>query len=210
MNRSRDAVRDRRARGTPHTAAWDRDATFPKDALNGRRHWACLASSSPRSGVARGGPHRAGGGSRSGGRDGATSTILSVNNCPVCNILVNYGNAAQMVPGSPLARVATCSAPLRFTEPQAGRMPRHSTPLRRRDGDAYVIDGAKQFITSGKNLTTLPSFAVTEKAASKRGITPSWCRPPHPAIRCRAREKLASITAPRSCCWKIVACRRRT
>src|SRR5205085_6327742 len=40
-----------------------------------------------------------------------------------------------------------------------------------RDGDGYVVDGVKQFITSGKNGDVAIVMAVTDRAAGKRGIS---------------------------------------
>ena len=40
-----------------------------------------------------------------------------------------------------------------------------------RDGDEYVLNGVKQFITSGKNGDLAIVMAVTDKAAGKKGIS---------------------------------------
>ncbi len=42
------------------------------------------------------------------------------------------------------------------------------------DGDSYVINGAKQFITSGKHGDVAIVMAVTDKAAGKKGISAFW------------------------------------
>ena len=103
--------------------------------------------------------------------DAAASTVLSVNNCPVCNILLNYGNAAQKEGWlKPLARGAMLGA-FALTEPHAGSDASALKTTARRDGDDYIIDGTKQFITSGKNGNVAIVFAVTDKGAGKRGIS---------------------------------------
>jgi alkylation response protein AidB-like acyl-CoA dehydrogenase len=102
---------------------------------------------------------------------GATSTVISVNNCPVCSILLAFGNEAQKQQFLvPLARGDQLGA-FCLTEPHAGSDASDLRTTATRDGDHYVINGAKQFITSGKNGDVAIVFAVTDKAAGKRGIS---------------------------------------
>jgi alkylation response protein AidB-like acyl-CoA dehydrogenase len=103
--------------------------------------------------------------------DGGTSTAISVNNCPVCSILLSYGNDAQKRDWlTPLARGEMLGA-FCLTEPQAGSDASALRTTATRDGDAYVLNGVKQFITSGKNGDVAIVMAVTDKAAGKRGIS---------------------------------------
>ncbi len=103
--------------------------------------------------------------------DGGTSTAISVNNCPVCSILLAYGDDAQKHAWlTPLARGDMLGA-FCLTEPQAGSDASALRATAVRDGDSYVINGVKQFITSGKNGDVAIVMAVTDKAAGKRGIS---------------------------------------
>jgi alkylation response protein AidB-like acyl-CoA dehydrogenase len=170
----RDAVRAFvAAEVAPHAAAWDRDATFPKAALKGLAELGLFGVFVPE--------HLGGAGldylslaialEEVAAGDGATSTILSVNNCPVCNILLNYGNAAQQDRWlKPLARGDMLGA-FALTEAQAGSDASSLKTTARREGDVWIIDGAKQFITSGRNGDVAIVFAVTDRAAGKRGIS---------------------------------------
>jgi len=103
--------------------------------------------------------------------DGATSTIISVNNCPVCSILLAFGSDEQkrryLVP---LARGDWLGA-FCLTEPQVGSDASALRTTAVRDGDHWVINGVKQFITSGRNAQAAIVMAVTDKAAGKRGIS---------------------------------------
>jgi len=170
----RDALREFAAnRLAPFAAQWDRDHTFPKQAL---QELARLGTF----GIAV--PERYGGAGMDytavavaleeiAAGDGGVSTVISVNNCPVCAILLNFGSEVQkrefLVPlacGDKLG--AFC-----LTEPHVGS---NAAALRMRatlDGDHYVLNGVKQFITSGKNADLAIVIAVTEKDAGKRGMS---------------------------------------
>ncbi|MBV2131691.1 acyl-CoA dehydrogenase [Pseudomonas sp. MAP12] len=103
--------------------------------------------------------------------DGACSTIMSVHNSVGCVPILRFGNAEQqrrfLVP---LARGEQIGA-FALTEPQAGSDASNLRTRARRDGDSYLLNGAKQFITSGQHAGTVIVFAVTDPAAGKRGIS---------------------------------------
>ncbi|MBL8384515.1 MAG: acyl-CoA dehydrogenase family protein [Burkholderiales bacterium] len=170
----RDAVRAFvAAEVAPHAAAWDRDAAFPRAALQGLAALGLFGVFVPESLGGAGLDYTALAVvmEEVAAGDGATSTILSVNNCPVCNILLNHGSPAQQQRWLvPLAKGAMLGA-FALTEPHAGSDASALRTTARRDGDAYVIDGAKQFITSGRHADVTIVFAVTDKAAGKRGIS---------------------------------------
>jgi alkylation response protein AidB-like acyl-CoA dehydrogenase len=103
--------------------------------------------------------------------DGACSTILSVNNSVVCGPLLNYGSELlKQRYLRPLAsgQMLGCFC---LTEPQAGSDAAALRCRAERDGEHYVINGSKLFITSGKHAQVAIVFAVTDKAAGKKGIS---------------------------------------
>ena len=103
--------------------------------------------------------------------DGATSTVVSVNNCPVCSILMAFGNAEQKERFlKPLARGDMLGA-FCLTEPHVGSEASGLRTSAVRDGGDWVLNGVKQFITSGKNADVAIVLAVTDKTAGKRGIS---------------------------------------
>ncbi len=103
--------------------------------------------------------------------DGGASTIVSVNNCPVCSILMMVGNEAQKEQFlKPLARGDMLGA-FCLTEPHVGSEAAGLRTTARKDGNHYVLDGVKQFITSGKHGDVAIVMAVTDKAAGKKGIS---------------------------------------
>ena len=103
--------------------------------------------------------------------DGGTSTVISVTNCPVNAILLRYGNAAQKKQWlTPLAQGQMLGA-FCLTEPHVGSDASALKTTAVKDGDGYVINGVKQFITSGKNGDVAIVIAVTDKGAGKKGMS---------------------------------------
>jgi hypothetical protein len=170
----RDAVRAfAQAELWPHAPRWDREHSFPKEAHAGLAalgaYGICVPEEDGGAGldyltlalvleeIAAG--------------DGGTSTAISVTNCPVNAILMRYGNAQQKKQWlQPLAQGRMLGA-FCLTEPQAGSDASSLRTTARRDSDGYVIDGVKQFITSGKNGQVAIVIAVTDKGAGKRGMS---------------------------------------
>lgn len=170
----RDAVRDYvRDQVAPHAAQWDRTESFPREALAGLAALGCY-------GVAV--PERWGGAGLDyvslalvieeiAAGDGGTSTIVSVNNCPVCSILLEWATDEQKARWlTPLASGAMLGA-FCLTEPQVGSDASALRTTARRDGEHWVLDGVKQFITSGANGDVAIVMAVTDREAGKRGIS---------------------------------------
>ena len=103
--------------------------------------------------------------------NGAISTILSVNNSLVCGILLKYGTHEQKEKFlRPLASGQWLGA-FALTEPQAGSDAAMLSCSAVKDGDFFVLNGTKQFVTSGKNADAAIIFAITDPKAGKKGIS---------------------------------------
>ncbi|KRH98922.1 acyl-CoA dehydrogenase family protein [Curvibacter sp. PAE-UM] len=170
----RDAVRDfARAELWPHAARWDRERHFPKEVHRGLAalgaYGICV-------------PEEYGGAQLDylslslvleeiAAGDGGTSTAISVTNCPVNAILMKHGNAQQKAKWlTPLARGEMLGA-FCLTEPHVGSDASGLRTTAVRDGDGYVLNGVKQFITSGKHGQVAIVIAVTDKGAGKKGMS---------------------------------------
>ncbi|MGK6316436.1 acyl-CoA dehydrogenase family protein [Neorhizobium sp. DT-125] len=103
--------------------------------------------------------------------DGACSTIVSVHSSVACAPILRFGTDEQKSRFLPKLASGKWIGGFALTEPQAGSDASALRTRARRDGDAYVIDGTKQFITSGKNGDVVIAFAVTDPAAGKKGIS---------------------------------------
>ncbi|QJQ20059.1 acyl-CoA dehydrogenase [Pseudomonas sp. SK] len=103
--------------------------------------------------------------------DGACSTIMSVHNSVGCVPILRFGSEQQKAQFlAPLASGAMLGA-FALTEPQAGSDASSLKTRARLDGDHYVLNGSKQFITSGQNAGVVIVFAVTDPDAGKHGIS---------------------------------------
>ena len=103
--------------------------------------------------------------------DGGTSTAISVTNCPVNAILMAYGTAEQKMRWLvPLAQGRMLGG-FALTEPHVGSDASALRTTAVRDKDGYVLNGVKQFITSGKNGQVVIVIAVTDKGAGKKGMS---------------------------------------
>ncbi|MFG1249102.1 acyl-CoA dehydrogenase family protein [Xanthobacter flavus] len=103
--------------------------------------------------------------------DGACSTIVSVHSSVGCMPIVKFGTPAQKERFLPKLASGEWIGGFALTEPQAGSDAAALRTRARRDGDHYVLSGAKQFITSGKNGDVIIVFAVTDPDAGKKGIS---------------------------------------
>ena len=170
----RDAVRAfAQEQLLPHAARWDKEHHFPKEAHRGLAALGAYGICVPEEW---GGAHldyltlalvleeiAAG--------DGGTSTAISVTNCPVNAILMTHGNAAQKRQWlTPLAQGQMLGA-FCLTEPHVGSDASGLRTSAVRYGDDYVLNGVKQFITSGKNGDVAIVIAVTDKGAGKKGMS---------------------------------------
>ncbi len=101
----------------------------------------------------------------------ATAVVMSVQNSIVCESLYKFGNEAQKEKYlRPLAAGEIIGA-FGLTEPSAGSDPVRQTTTAVRDGDYYVINGTKRFITSGKNSSVVIVTAKTDESLRHKGIS---------------------------------------
>ncbi|WP_374567754.1 acyl-CoA dehydrogenase family protein [Ideonella sp.] len=157
----------------PHAARWDKEHHFPAAELKGLAELGCYGVAVPTEYDGAGLDYLALGLilEEVAAGDGGTSTVVSVNNCPVCSILMAFANEEQKQRFlKPLARGEMLGA-FCLTEPHVGSEAGGLRTTAVRDGDDYVLNGVKQFITSGKNGDVAIVMAVTDKAAGKKGIS---------------------------------------
>ena len=170
----RETARDFARRAlAPYSAEWDREATFPRAALRELGELGFLGMTVPVEWGGAGTDYIAYALALEeiAAGDGAVSTIMSGHNSVGCMPLVQYGTLAQNEKYlRPMASGELLSA-FCLTEPQSGSDAAAVRTRAERRRGAYVINGVKQFITSGKNADVALVFAVTDAAQGKHGIS---------------------------------------
>jgi butyryl-CoA dehydrogenase len=170
----RDTARDFAAeRLAPFAAEWDRSKAFPRDALAEMGTLGFLGMLVPEEwdGAATDHVSYALALEEIAAGCGAVSTVMSVHNSVGCMPILKYGTEAQKQRFlRPMARGEQIGA-FCLTEPQAGSDASALKTRARRVGERWVLNGTKQFITSGKNGHVAVVFAVTDPDAGKKGIS---------------------------------------
>ena len=103
--------------------------------------------------------------------DGGISNVMAANNSPVGVALENLGTDWQKENYLPKLTSGEWIGCIQLTEPHTGSDAAAITTRAIRDGDDYVIDGHKAFITAGSTADLAMIIAVTDPAAGKRGMT---------------------------------------
>ncbi|HTY98428.1 MAG TPA: acyl-CoA dehydrogenase family protein, partial [Rhodocyclaceae bacterium] len=142
-----------RERLAPNSAEWDRNAAFPAEALKELAELGCWGMAVPEQWGGAGLDYftLAVALEEVAAGDGATSTILSVQNSLVCGILMKYGSDAQKERWLRAAATGELLGCFCLTEPHTGSDAAAITTRAVKDGDGWMLNGVKQFITSGKN-----------------------------------------------------------
>ena len=157
----------------PFAGEWDRNHTFPAQALKELGELGALGMVTP---------EQYGGAGMDymslvltleeiAAGDGSTSTIVSVQNSLACGITEKYGSEAQKQEWLTKLASGRSLGCFCLTEPHVGSDASAIKTSAVRDGDHWVINGVKQFITTGKYADVAIVFAVTDKTAGKKGIS---------------------------------------
>ena len=170
----RDTLRQfARERLAPNAADWERNHTFPREALAELGELGAMGITVPEQWGGAGMDYvslalaieeiAAG--------HGATSTIVSVQNSLACGITLKYGSEEQKARYLPKLASGEWLGCFCLTEPHTGSDAATIRTTARREGDKWVLNGVKQFITTGKEGDVALVFAVTDKTAGKKGIS---------------------------------------
>jgi len=170
----RDAARSfAQEKLAPNAAEWDRHSTFPTEAIAEMGGLGFMGMQVPEEWGGAGVDHVAYALAveEIAAGDGSCSTIMSVHNSVVCMPILKFGTPEQKERFlKPLARgeMLGCFC---LTEPQAGSEASSLKTRAKRDGNHWVLNGTKQFITSGGQADVAIVFAVTDPTKGKKGIS---------------------------------------
>ncbi len=185
----------------PHTAEWDRESRFPAEALTklGALGFMGLSAPTEYDGVGADMVSNVAVMERLAWGDGSVSTIVAVHNSVGYGPIVKFGTEDQkhrFVP--PMARGEMLGG-FGLTEPQAGSDASALKTRARRDGNKWVLNGVKHYITSGSNADMLIVFAVTDPDAGKHGISAFIVPTDSPGYRVASVEKKLGQRASDTC-----------
>ena len=196
LNESQEMVRDMARRFAaerlaPNSAEWDRARHFPKDVIREMGELGLMGMLVPEAwdGAMIDSVAYAVALEEVAAGNGAISTIMSVHNSVGCVPILRYGNDAQKEEFlRPMARGEWLGA-FCLTEPHAGSDASALRTRARRTNSGWVLNGMKQFITSGKNADIAIVFAATDPDAGKRGISAFIVPTKTPGYRVASIEK---------------------
>ncbi len=101
----------------------------------------------------------------------STAVVMSVHNSICCESVLHFGSEEQKRYWLPPMCTGECIGAFALTEPHAGSDPSSQRTTAVADGDEWVINGAKQFITTGKNAGVIIVTAVSDRSKRHRGIS---------------------------------------
>jgi butyryl-CoA dehydrogenase len=157
----------------PHAARWDRESQFPMEQIREMGRLGLMGINVPVEwgGVGADQVSTALALEEIAAGDAATATVMSGHNSVGCMPIVNFGNDDQKRRFlRPMAEGRMLSA-FALTEAQGGSDAAAMTTRAVRDGNEYVLNGSKQFITSGKNADVAIIFARTDSPGAERSIS---------------------------------------
>ncbi|MBT8352260.1 MAG: acyl-CoA dehydrogenase [Deltaproteobacteria bacterium] len=101
----------------------------------------------------------------------STAVVMSVHNSIVCESLLRYGTEDQKQRFLKVLATGEIVGAFALTEPNAGSDPVRQTTKAVRDGDSYILNGTKRFITTGKNAGVVIVTAKTDDSKRHKGIS---------------------------------------
>jgi hypothetical protein len=157
----------------PHAAQWDRDATFPSDAIAAMGALGFMGMTVPEDYSGAGADYLslALALEEIATGDAGVASVMSGHNSVGCMPVLGYGTEEQKQRFlKPMAAGQMLSA-FALSEPQAGSDAANLKTTARRTGKGYVLNGTKQFTTSGASAKLTLIFAMTDPARGAKGIT---------------------------------------
>ncbi len=139
--------------------------------------------------------------------DGATGALMSIHNSVGCGPLLNYGSQAQKetwLPDLAAGRAIGCFC---LTEPQAGSEAHNLRTRAELQGEHWVLNGAKQFVSNGKRARLAIVFAVTDPELGKKGLSAFLVPTDTPGFTVERSEHKMGLRASDTCAVTLDNCR---
>lgn len=125
----------------------------------------------------------------------STAVVMSVHNSIVCESINRYGTEAQKQKYLPVLARGEIIGAFALTEPHAGSDPVMQSARAQRDGDAYILNGTKRFITTGRNSGLVIVTAKTAPDEGHKGISAFLVEKGFPGISVGREEDKMGLRA---------------
>jgi len=137
----------------------------------------------------------------------STGVIMSVNNSLVCDPILKFGSEEQKQRFlTPLAAGAKLGC-FGLTEPSSGSDAAHMDTVAERDGDHWVINGSKNWITNGPHADTMLVFVSTDRSLGAKGVSAFIVERGTPGFNPQPADHKLGIHAAHSCTMFFEGCR---
>lgn len=137
----------------------------------------------------------------------ATGAVMSIHNSVGCTPILNWGTEEQKkqwVPDLAAGKTLACFC---LTEPQAGSEANNLRTKAVEDGDHWVINGNKQFVSNAKRAGLAIVFAVTDPDLGKRGLSAFLVPTDTPGFEVERMEQKMGLRASDTCAVSLINCR---
>lgn len=186
----------------PQAAQRDRECVFPREPLERMGEYGLMGMLIPESWGGAGSDHLAltAAIEEIAVADGVCAMIMASQNTLANRILLQFGSERQKMDCLiPLAQgKKLCGFAL--TEAQGGSDAFSLRTTAHRDGDHYILQGAKQFVTSGKNADYIITFARTSHTANSAHAFTAFLVPTHgPGYQVGKEENTMGMRASDTC-----------
>ncbi|NLZ79327.1 MAG: acyl-CoA dehydrogenase, partial [Gammaproteobacteria bacterium] len=137
----------------------------------------------------------------------STGAVMSIHNSVGCAPIMNWGTEAQKqawLPDLASGKVLSCFC---LTEPQAGSEANNLRTKAVEDGDHWVLNGSKQFISNAKRAGLAIVFAVTDPELGKKGLSAFLVPTDTPGFEVERMEQKMGLRASDTCAVSLINCR---
>lgn len=137
----------------------------------------------------------------------ATGAVMSIHNSVGCTPIVNWGTPEQKQQWIPELASGQTLACFCLTEPQAGSEANNLRTKATKDGEHWVINGSKQFVSNAKRAGLAIVFAVTDPELGKKGLSAFLVPTDTPGFEVERMEQKMGLRASDTCAVTLVDCR---
>ena len=130
---------------------------------------------------------------------GTTAVVVSAHTSLCCAPIFEHGTEEQKMKYLPDLLSGKKIGAFGLTEPNAGTDASGQQTTAVLEGDHYVLNGSKCFITNGNVASTFVVFAMTDKSLGNKGISAFIVEKSFPGFSCGKHEKKMGIRGSSTC-----------